>query len=54
MPSFPPFAISASIHFEGRAFVDEWNRSYRWYVLVPIGCAVLQAITSYALGRSRD
>ncbi len=48
------FAISAAIPFEGRAFLDEWNRSYRWYVLVPIGCAALQAITSYALGRSRE
>jgi hypothetical protein len=48
------FAISAAIPYEGRAFLDEWNRSYRWYILVPIGCAALQAVTSFALGRSTD
>jgi hypothetical protein len=45
------FVISASIHERGRAFVDEWN-GYRWYILVPLAFAVLQAATSYALGRS--
>src|ERR1700726_1738970 len=46
------FLISATIHVQGRAFLDEWNR-HRWYIMVPLGCAVLQAITSYALGRSK-
>src|SRR5204863_2012462 len=45
------FAISASISVQWRAFLDEWS-AYRWYVLVPIGCAALQAITAYALGRA--
>jgi hypothetical protein len=45
------FVISATIHHQGRAFLDDWS-SYRWYVLVPIGCAVVQALTAYALGRS--
>lgn len=47
------FAISASIHVQGRAFVDQWN-DYRWYFMVPLGCAVIQAVSGYALGRSRD
>ncbi|MFN2544260.1 MAG: hypothetical protein ABR600_06785 [Actinomycetota bacterium] len=47
------FVISATIHERGRAFVDEWN-GYRWYILVPLSLAVVQALTSHALGRSRD
>jgi hypothetical protein len=44
------FAISASIEHEGRAFSDEWS-NFRWYILVPLVLAALQAITGYALGR---
>ena len=47
------FAISASIHYRGRAFLDAWSR-YRWYIMVPLACAVVQAFTSYALGKSSD
>jgi hypothetical protein len=47
------FLISALIHEKGRAFVDRWN-GYRWYILVPLGCAAIQALAGYALGRSRD
>ena len=45
------FAISASIQRQGRAFSDEWS-NYRWYILVPLVLAALQAVTGYALGRS--
>ena len=44
------FAISASITVQGRAFLDEWSR-YRWYILVPLVLAAIQALTSHTLGR---
>ena len=47
------FLISAMIRVKGRAFIDQWN-GYRWYILVPVGCAVVQALAGYALGRSPD
>jgi hypothetical protein len=47
------FLISATIHVQGRAFLDEWQR-YRWYLLVPLACAVVQAAAGYILGRAKD
>jgi hypothetical protein len=44
------FAISASIAVQGRAFLDQWS-GYRWYILVPLALAAIQALTSHALGR---
>ena len=44
------FAISASINYRGGAFLDQW-KDYRWYILVPLAFAAIQAITSQALGR---
>ena len=46
------FAISASIHREGRAFLDEFHR-YRWYFYVPLTLAVIQLVAGMLLARSR-
>ena len=46
------FAISASIHSQGRAFLDEFHR-YRWYFYVPLTMAVIQLVTALLLSRSR-
>ena len=47
------FAISASISFEGRAFLDEW-RTYSWYILVPLGAGALQLMAAWFLARDRE
>jgi hypothetical protein len=47
------FAISAAIGRQGRAFTDEFQ-SYRWYILVPLGLAVMQFVAAFVLGRSRS
>jgi hypothetical protein len=45
------FAISASIHTRGRAFLDDFSR-YRWYLMVPLGLAAVQVLAAQLLRRS--
>jgi hypothetical protein len=47
------FAISASIHREGRAFTDAFHR-YRWYFYVPLALAIMQLVSAMLLGRSKN
>jgi len=47
------FLLSASIPYEGRAFLDEFER-YRWFLIVPIGLAALQLGAGWFLGRRGD
>jgi len=44
------FLVSASIHVEGRAFLDE-VAPYRWYIMVPLLLSAMQFVAGYALGR---
>ena len=44
------FLVSASIHVEGRAFLDE-VAPYRWYIMVPLLLSAVQLVAGYALGR---
>jgi hypothetical protein len=47
------FAMSASIHREGRAFTDTFHQ-YRWYFYVPLALALLQLVSALLLSRSRS
>ncbi len=47
------FLLSASIPYQGRAFVDEMN-AFRWYLIVPIAMGAIQMVTGYFLGRGSD
>jgi hypothetical protein len=46
------FVISASIHREGKAFLDVFHR-YRWYYYVPLVLAIMHLVAALLLNRSR-
>ena len=47
------FLISASIPYEGRALIDEWQ-NYRWYIMVPLAAGALQVVAAWFLAHSTD